>query len=172
MIEPPSRAVRDYLAGFRIACVYVTGSGRIGVATPCGLGRAGPIARAWWSRDRATAEQVLIAVGETYPVSVEAAVAEVMAAAGRLDVVLSEHAVVLARAEAAVAKITTGLNQAKAAGDLKLFNRAYHAYRLEAQRRGEHPMTYGIAFERLRKALASAAAGVPVAGLMQQVFDG
>jgi Protein of unknown function (DUF3631) len=48
---------------------------------------------------------VLVAVGERHPESVEAATRAVEAAATRLGVALNEHATVLARARAAVAKL-------------------------------------------------------------------
>ncbi len=43
MIELPSRAVCDYLAGFGLGCIFVTSSGKLGVG--CDLARVGPVAR-------------------------------------------------------------------------------------------------------------------------------
>jgi hypothetical protein len=102
MIQLPSRAVSDYLAGFGLGCIFVTSSGKLGVG--CDLARVGPVAAAWWVRDRCTADQVIMAMGERHPATIEGAAREIMAAAARLDVVLSEHSAVLARAKAAVAE--------------------------------------------------------------------
>ena len=89
MIEPLPRAARDYLAGFNLGCILVRSTGEISVARD--LARMGPVAALWWTRDRATAHQVVRAIGEQRPDSVEAAVAEIRAAAARVDAVLSEH---------------------------------------------------------------------------------
>jgi hypothetical protein len=112
MIEMPSKSVASYLSAHRIAAICITSVGKISVATPASLSRVGPVAGIWWVKDRAAAEQILIAVGEVQPASIESATREVLAAAGRLGTVLSEHAVVLARARAATSKLDAKLDQA------------------------------------------------------------
>ena len=67
-------------------------------------------------------------------------------------------------------KIDERLDAAQSVGDLKFLNRAYREYRLEAQRQGRTFMPYPVALSRLRKALASAAAGARPAELVAQVF--
>jgi hypothetical protein len=65
MVELPSRSVRDYLAQFGVTAIYITCSCMLGVG--CDLARAGPVAAAWLVRDRARAEQILVAIGEHHP---------------------------------------------------------------------------------------------------------
>ena len=169
MIEPASRAVCDYLAQFGVVAIYITSTGILGVGRD--LSRAAPIAAAWWVRDRRTAEQIIMAIGEEQPATIAQATAEVRVAADRLGVVLSEHSVVMARAKAAIDQLGAKLSTAQANGDLKFFNRAYRQYRLACQQRGEGAMPYGTARAKLRKLLAGAAAGAPVSDVLQRVFE-
>jgi hypothetical protein len=115
---------------------------------------------------------VVRAIGERQPVGVEEATAELLAGAKRVDAVLSVHSVVVARAKGAVARLDAKLSTAKSAGDLKFFNRACHEYRLACLHRGERPMAYGMAFARLRKLLAGAAATGSMPELMTAVIEG
>jgi hypothetical protein len=118
----------------------------------------------WWTRDRGTAEQILIAIGEAQPATAEQAIA-----AGRLGVALNDHGVVLARAQAAVCRLDGKLTAAQTMGDLKPLNREYKRRRLEAERSGRKFMSYSEAQRRLRKALASAAATGSMPELMAAV---
>jgi hypothetical protein len=77
----------------------------------------------------------------------------------------------LARARAAAGKLAAKLNAAQENGGMKYFNRAYHAYRVEAQRRGKTFMPYSVALGRLRKLLAGAAAGHQLVDLVAVVFS-
>ena len=138
MIEIPSRAVRDYLVSFGVVAIFVTSVGKLGIGRD--LARAAPLAAAWWVRDRRTAEQILIAIGEEHPQTVEEATRAVEAAAARLGVTLNDHAAVMQRTRAAVDRLNGKLEAARRNGNLQLFNRAYHAYRLGCQQRGEHAM--------------------------------
>jgi hypothetical protein len=146
MIELPSRGERDYLAQFGVTAVYVTSSGKLGVGRD--LARGGAIA-AWWARDIATAEAVLVAIGAACPVTIEQATAEVQAAAGRLGVTLSSHDVVMERAKAAVAKLDAKLAATQSAGLLSAFNREFKERRLRANAAGARFMTYAAARRRL-----------------------
>src|ERR1700680_1268374 len=65
MITLP-HAVSRYLSDFRIAAIFVSSSGVIGVATPRYLSRRSAVA-CWWCTDRASAEAVLVAIGESTP---------------------------------------------------------------------------------------------------------
>jgi hypothetical protein len=169
MIEPLSRAVRDYLAGFNLGAILVSSTGEISVARD--LARVSSVAALWWTRDRATAHQVVRAIGERHPGSVEAAVAEIQAAAVRVDVVLSEHSVVVvARAQAAAEQLQGKLEAARQSGGLAFLNREYQRRRLEAERLGRRFMSYGEAQRRLRKALVSAAATGSMPEIMAAVF--
>jgi hypothetical protein len=170
MIEPPSRAVRDYLAGFNLGCILIRPSGEIEVARS--LARMGPVAALWWVRDWSSAHQVVRAIGEQRSGTVEAAIAEIRAAAVRVDVVLSERSVVVARARDALARLDTKIELARQNGVLQFFNREYQRRRLAARAAGARFMTYGEAKRRLRKLLARAAAGTPIANVLQRVFEG
>jgi hypothetical protein len=86
VIDLLRRGERDYLAQFGATEVYLSSAGKLG--TGRNLARAGPLAAAWWVRDRFTAEQVLVAIGEKQPESVEAATAAIEAAAAQLGVAL------------------------------------------------------------------------------------
>ena len=83
----------------------------------------------------------------------------------------STHDVVVARAQAAIDRLGTRLSTANANGDLKWFNRAYRQYRLGCLQRGERAMDYGAARVKLRELLAGAAAGAPLADVVQRVFE-
>jgi hypothetical protein len=133
MIPPLPKSVQSYLGAFDLACIYVTPDGRIGVTR--NLAHVGAIAAAWWAKDAAIAHAVVRATGEHAPASLEAATAEILAAAKRIDAVLSEHDVVLARARAAVDQLDGKLAVAQSKGDLQFFNRAYRQYRLDCQQR-------------------------------------
>ena len=134
MIEPPSRAVRDYLAGFNLGCILTRPSGEVQVSH--NWGRA-PVAAALWAQDQKIA-----------------AIAEIRAAAVRVDAVLSEHSVVVARARDALARLDTKIELARRDGVLKFFNREYQRRRLAARAAGARFMTYGQAKRRLRQLLA------------------
>jgi hypothetical protein len=129
----------------------------------------GPVAAAWWV-GRCTADQVIMAIGERHPATIEGATREIMAAAGRLDVVLSEPATVMARARAAVAKLDRRLAMAKETGTLAFFNAEYRRRRIAARASGKGFMSYGAAHRRLRKAIAGAAATGSMPELMRAVF--
>jgi hypothetical protein len=128
------------------------------------------LAAAWWVASRREAEQVLVAIGERHLATVDEATRELLAAAARLDVVLSEHTVVLARAKAAMAKLDAKLSAAKSTGALVFFNTEYRGRRLAAHAAGKRFMSYGQAHRRLRKALAGAAATGSMPELKQQAF--
>jgi hypothetical protein len=141
MITLP-RAVADYLSEFHLAAIYISSGGKIGVATPARLSRLGPVV-VWWVRDRATAEQILTAIGTRHPMSAEGAARAVHAAADRLGVVLSEHSDVMQRAKLATAKIDERLAAAQDAA---------------------------TAHAGLRKAIAATAATDSMPALMAAVF--
>ena len=172
MIEPLPRAVRDYLAAHRVACVFVTAGAKLGTGTPGELTRLGPVMALWWCANRAVAKQIVVAIGEEHPATVEQAIAEIKAAAARLNVALSDHSVVLARAQAAVSRLDGKLASAQSVGYLKFFNRAYQQYRLACRQRGKGAMPYGAAMAKLRQLLAQAAAGSSIEGMVERVFAG
>jgi hypothetical protein len=134
------------------------------------LAHVGAVAAAWWTKDTPTAHAVVRAAGA--PSSLETATAEILAAAKRIDATLSEHSVVVARAQAALDQLSVKLTTAQRAADLKFFNQAYRQYRLGCQQRGEGAMPYNVALAKLRKLLAGAAAGSSIEGVVERVFAG
>ena len=111
--------MRDYLAGFNLGCILVSSTGEIQVVGANHLARTSSVVALWWTQDRATAHQVVRAIGEQRPGSVEAAVAEIRAAAARVDAVLPEHGVVVERARAALAQLDRKVAAAQSEGALK-----------------------------------------------------
>jgi hypothetical protein len=87
-----------------------------------------------------------------------------------LKIELVAHATVLQRAQAALAKIDQRMVTAQRTGALSEFNQQYRERRLAAAKQGRKFMSYSAATARLRKALAKAAAGEPVA-IVREVFD-
>jgi hypothetical protein len=83
---------------------------------------------------------------------------DIPSAARAPGVGLTDHATVLARAQAAVVKIEAGMAWAQRTGVLHEFNQEYRLRRLEAQRRGEGFMGYAQAKARLRRAITKVAA--------------
>jgi hypothetical protein len=87
-------------------------------------------------------------------------------------VALTDHATVLARAKAAVARIEAGMAWAQRAGVLHEFNhQEYRCRRLEAQARGERFIGSAQATARLRRAITKVAAtGATPVAIVREVF--
>jgi hypothetical protein len=155
-IEPLPRVLRDYIAAFDLAAVCRYLDGRIAVVrNPAG------VAAAWWCA--AVKARPVIRAARRHS-------GDIPTAASALLVVLTDHATVLARAKAAVAKIEAGMARAQRDGALSEFNRQYRQRRLEAAADGRRFMTYAQARARLRQVLGRVAAGEPVA-IVREVFD-
>jgi hypothetical protein len=119
IITPLPRAVMDYIRAFDLAAVCQYRDGRLAVARdPAGA------AAAWWCE-----------AAKTGPVIRAARLhgGDIPAAARVLGVTLTDHATVLARAKAAVAKIEAGMAWAQRTGVLHEFTQEYHRRRLEAR---------------------------------------
>src|SRR6516164_98674 len=97
-IAPLTKPVANYIRQFGLTSICRYRDGRLGVTRdPTGADRA------WWlDADHAGAVLKLARQGG----------GDIEAAARKAGMVLAEHAAVLARAEAAVAKISTTLDQA------------------------------------------------------------
>jgi hypothetical protein len=158
MIKSLSPAVREYLAAFALVAIARTRDGRwVTVRDPAGM------MDAWWLPAKA--------VGVVFKRIIELS-EDPETAAVRLGIVVTEHSLVLARVEAAIARIDDGVARAKSAGLLKEFNQQYRAHRLAAEARGARFMPYRVAQARLRRALGKAAAGGITTGVIASVFDG
>jgi hypothetical protein len=138
-IAPLSRAVIKYMAAFQLAAVCRYRDGRLrATRDPEGAEVA------WWCEAvKARAVLRLARKGG----------GDIPAAARAHGVALTDHATVLARATAAVAKIEAGMAWAQRTGVLHEFNQEYRRRRLGAQRRGERFMGYAQATARLRRAI-------------------
>jgi hypothetical protein len=138
------RAVADYVRAFDLAAICAYRDGRIGVSrNPAGA------AAAWWVE----AEQAGAVIRQAPTDG-----SDIQAVARRLGVALTEHAIVLTRASAAIARIERALTEAQARGDLKFFNAEYKRRRGAAVAAGQTFMSYGKARARLQKAIAEVAA--------------
>jgi hypothetical protein len=156
------RAVADYVRAFDLAAICAYCDGRIGVSrNPAGA------AAAWWVE----AEEVGAVIRQARKDG-----SDIQAVARRLGVALTEHAIVLTRASAAIERIEAALREAQRRGDLKFFNAEYKRRRTEAQAAGKGFMSYGQARARLGKAIAGAAAAtdvaaMPMPALIASVFE-
>jgi hypothetical protein len=98
---------------------------------------------------------------------------DVLYAARKLQVSVTAHAIVLARASAAIERIDTRLDaaQEQEQGLLKQFNREYKRRRALAREHGQDFIIYRHAWARLRKLLAATApTGRVPENLFGQVF--
>jgi hypothetical protein len=78
--------------------------------------------------------------------------------AAKLQIPLTVHEVVLARASEAAARITRALAQVQGRGHLQFFNAEYKRRRLAAQAAGKGFMSYAQARARLQREIADAGA--------------
>jgi hypothetical protein len=108
-----SREVKAYIEAFDIAAIVTYGDGRIGMScNPEGA------ATAWWCEAAKAGAVVRLARSNG---------GNVLAALDKLKVPVTEHCVVLARAQAAAERISTALAAAQDRGDLQFFNAEYNA---------------------------------------------
>jgi hypothetical protein len=193
----PSAAVLSYVAKFGAGAIYTFAPPR-GCPVLIGAGQdiagalmasrkswSADVELAWcrWARDtRACQQLVTLAIGcelrlaardgQRLTIPVEEAATAVLAAAQRLAIGLTDHAVLLARAQAALAHLDTGIRAANVAGQLKFFNQEYARRRRAAATLGRKFMSYAHACTRLQEVLAGAAAGEQLEGrqIIEQVF--
>jgi hypothetical protein len=158
MMATTDKPIRDYLAAFDLAAVFIAPGGDVLVGLD-----PGAVDAAWWTTRRDAHRVARRAKAMSKP--------DILAAARDLDVALTEHRVAVRRARAAVERIGVVLTAAQNNGDLKFFNSEYRRRRVAARAAGRRFMTYTVAVRRLRAALAGAAAkGEVTAGVLAQVF--
>ena len=163
----PNRQQRAYLSAFRIAAVYISippaGPIGIGIGAVRDLAQAPPaVVAAWWCAELASAETVAdhaesVDLRGGGARTIDQAVVAILAAARRLDVRLTPHDAVMARARMATRKIAERVEQAAKAGDLRFFNVLFQQKRRAAELEGKR-LDYSTARARFEQALAHVAA--------------
>jgi hypothetical protein len=158
-IAPLTKPVAAYICQFGLTSVCRYRDGRLGTTrNPSGADQA-----LWLKADYAGAVlQIAKGIG-----------GDIEAAARKAGVEVADHVTVLARATAAVAKISNKLDQAQRTGVLHAFNEEYRRRRLAAFEKGSNFIPYKEARSRLQRALVSVAAtGIAPQALMKTVFEG
>ena len=162
----PTADERAYIKAYGIAAIYVAArpDGRAIVRCSRDLllsaaamyrrwaSRHFHIVAAYWVEDLAEARRILALVGEDRGclVSIERAQHRIIQSAVRLDIQITEHALVLDRASSAVFFVANKIQEFHDKGQLKWFNRAYRTWRLQARAYGV-TLTYGQALTCLRR---------------------
>jgi len=137
-IDKLDPAVAHYLHAWNAKAVAVSPTGKVYATTdPTGANLA------FWcvEKDAARLARAAEATGD------------VVGAAKRLGVRLTEHTKVVERARVRSVALDTAMRQAQEAGLLQTFNRLYRQHRLAAFRQGKHFMPYPMAKARLTNAL-------------------
>jgi hypothetical protein len=195
MIEWPDRQTEAYLKPFNLAVIVIASSRDgclIDSARDLGAAQAAirqrglqDITAAGWAENIDVARQAVeVALHELRQVqgrdgklAVEAgfAVEVIGRVAKRLEIRLTDHATLMARAKAASAQLGVKLDGARVTGDLQFFNKEFKRRRRAAEASGQRFMTYNQALARLRAAMAGHAASrfggeVSEATLLGRVF--
>ncbi|MGY8665695.1 hypothetical protein Q3C01_25505 [Bradyrhizobium sp. UFLA05-109] len=171
--EIPHGAEREYLIIFGVAAVYI---GTSPIGEPCivdatrdlnltlhamqGKWLRSEISRAYWVKDRDTAEAIAAEVDSVLPhdqdgrlaVRAEVAARQIEAVARSWHIPLTNHDAAMSRVKSAVRHVQEVIDAANATGELAWFNAAYRAWRLDAKKTGAG-MSYAEARARLRKAV-------------------
>jgi hypothetical protein len=163
----PRGAEREYLTAYRLVAVYVakmpTGDAKAGTSRDLlhsliairrrHVGAA--IVAAYWAKDAGDAQLIRGEIergSEGVLMTARALQARIELAAARRNVMLTDHATIMERVRMAVDYVEGRIAQAQAAGELRWFNQAYRAWRLEAKAQGR-VMTYAEARARLRRSV-------------------
>jgi hypothetical protein len=152
-----SQTARRYLTAFpRIAAIALTRDGRLVISrNPAGAERA------WWLHEERAGELLRLAGANGR---------DVPAAAAQLGIQLTDHATVVQRATASVARLSAQTDRAQLRGDLTAFNREYRRRRLAAAAAGRKFIAYRTARARLEAAaLAAATSGEPMS--WERIFE-
>jgi hypothetical protein len=169
-LKLPRAAEREYLVIYGIVAVFVAAlpEGPAFVSFSRDLlhslltlrrrWRGLQITSAYWVKDKTEARLICREVNSSLArgdegllvATAKTAQRKVENAAAHMGIALTEHDTVLLRARSAVAFIEQRIEQAQAAGELRWFNSAYRAWRLEAKQHGRG-MSYAEARARLRQ---------------------
>ena len=163
----PRGAEREYLTAYGVVAVYVakmpTGNAMAGISRDLlhslisirrrHVGAA--IVAAYWAKDADDAQLIRDEIernSDGVLMTARALQARIELAAARANVLLIDHDTIMERVRLAVDYVEDRIEQAQAAGELRWFNQAYRAWRLEAKAQGR-VMTYAEARARLRRAI-------------------
>ena len=123
------------------------------------------MARRWWCRRKAEAKRVTAAamarlkrrgsqdVAAAAAVGIGDAVAAVLAAARRLNIMLYSDDEVAREAERIIVRIDDAIDALKRSGEMKSINRSYKSYRIEAAARGDKVLPYAQWLNKYRQKL-------------------
>jgi hypothetical protein len=172
VLKLPRAAEREYIATSGIVAIYVaalpSGPTRVAISRDLlhsllAIRRRWPgtlITSAFWLKEKTEARLIVREVHNSFGhgsegllvANAKAAQRRVENVAAHIGIDLTEHAVVLQRARAAVGYIENRMEELQQAGELSWFNAAYREWRLEAKRHGRH-LCYAAARARLRQAM-------------------
>jgi hypothetical protein len=163
----PRGAEREYLTAYGVVAVYVakmpTGNAMAGISRDLlqslisirrrHVGAA--IVAAYWAKDADDAQLIRDEIernSDGVLMTARALQARIELAAARANVLLIDHDTIMERVRSAVDYVEGKIVEAQAAGELRWFNQAYRAWRLEAKAQGR-VMTYAEARARLRRVI-------------------
>lgn len=164
-LEIPHGAEREYLIVFGVTAIYVATAAEsciVGVSrdldkTLVGLRQKWPqseITCAFWTRERKIAKAIIRELKQRQPCNPEIARQQIVEIAKDWLIGLTSHDAALARVRSGLQQVEVRIREANRRGDLKWFNSAYRAWRLEAKKSGQG-MSYTEALVRLRKAVTN-----------------
>jgi hypothetical protein len=163
----PRGAEREYLTVYGVVAVYVvellTGETMVGTSRDLlqsllSIRRryeGAAIVSAHWVKDADEAQLIcreIVRDSEGVLMNARTVRARIETAAARINVALTDHGAIMERVRAAVEYVEGKIAEAQASGELRWFNRAFRAWRLEAKQHGR-TMSYAEARARLRRAI-------------------
>lgn len=171
-LKLPRGAEREFIAASDIVAIYVvalpSGPSRVGISrdllhTLLAIRQRWPgalIPCAYWTKDKTEARLICREVYASLArgsegllvASAKTAQRRIENIAAHVGIQITEHAVVLQRARAAVGYVEQQIEHAQATGELSWFNRAFREWRLLAKEQGRS-MCYAEARARLRRAM-------------------
>ena len=166
----PKKIEREYIAISGITAIFIASRPKAAPIIRCSrdlmtsersIRQRCPGARiecAYWVDDESEAQLIVDEVNAEKPVNVPAALRQIDSVAAHMNVILTEHDIVLARAKAAVRHIRDKIAAAQAKGELRWFNKMFRQWRLNAKPFGRS-MTYAQARARLRRNMFHAVIG-------------
>ena len=156
-LQPLSPVERDYLAAFGVTAVCTSRTGKVFTSE-----NPWDASQVFWCKSTDARRVADLAERN----------GDIVGAASRLQVQLTEHVKLIARVRERTGRIEAALREAKADGLLARFHQEYKQRRLEAKACGAQFMGFGEAERRLRKLIAdSIADGGTIPQSFTEVFD-